>query len=97
MLTLRSHTYFAVSRIREADVDGDGQINYEEFVKMVGLARVVADLLRDAHAFPSSTNDDVHDDHDDDANHDDDHDDAGANYALASLCDIDVLAMIAFR
>ena len=22
-------------RIREADVDGDGQINYEEFVKMM--------------------------------------------------------------
>jgi len=37
-LTLFSPQEFAVQvdeMIREADIDGDGQINYEEFVKMM--------------------------------------------------------------
>jgi hypothetical protein len=35
--------------IREADVDGDGQINYEEFVKVISFV----DLLKAwSHWFP---------------------------------------------
>ncbi len=30
--------------IREADVDGDGQINYEEFVKMVRILTVSCEV-----------------------------------------------------